>query len=58
MLIWEGRVVSYQLTNVVVLEKLGRGGFVIVESVGNPMKRMMVHRSQLRPKLKKPKRWL
>ena len=51
MLIWEGRVVRYQMSNVVVLDKLGRSGYVIVESVKNPMKRMMVHRSQLSRKL-------
>lgn len=47
MLIWEGRVVSHAGSNYVVLDKLGRGGMVLVEKVGNPYKRMMLHRREL-----------
>lgn len=47
MLIWEGRTVSLRDQNVVVIEKLGRSGNVIVERVKQPYKRELVHKSQL-----------
>lgn len=48
MLIWEGRTVSLRDQNVVVIEKLGRSGNVIVEHVKRPHMRELVHKSQLR----------
>ena len=51
MLIWEGRTVSLRDQNVVVIEKLGRSGAVIVEHVKRPYMRELVHKSKLRRRI-------
>ena len=56
MMIWEGRTLSYEGRNVVVLEKLGRSGMVIVAFESHPYMRVMVHRSQLRYRVPKKRK--
>lgn len=56
MLIWEGRTLSYEGRNVVVLEKLGRSGMVIVAFESHPYMRVMVHRNQLRYRVPKKRK--
>lgn len=51
MLIWERRTLSYDGRNVVVLEKMGRSGMVIVAFESRPYMRVMVHRSRLRNRI-------
>ena len=54
--VWEGRVVSYMGRNMIVLEKLGRSGNVIIENAKTGH-RIMVHKSELLPRMRAPKRW-
>ena len=54
--VWVGRTVSYHGSNVIVLDKLGSSGNVIVENVRTGH-RTMVHKSELWPKLRGAKRW-
>ena len=51
MLIWEGRTLSYDGRNVVVVEKMGRSGMVIVAFKSRPYMRVMVHRSRLQRRI-------